>query len=185
MENFGKKIDSIKGFTLTPSFGVTRKRGGFSLIELLVVISIIALLGSIVFVALGDTRKKARDTKRKSDLSQIGRFILASECYMPDGGAGDYDFKDLVAELVVKYPQYANFSSSLPIDPKSGNDTISNYRYEVTLDKHCVIYANFENENEEITLSSLTAPAPNAGTGILNATNPGPNGTTIYYQVSK
>lgn len=158
---------------------------GFSLIELLVVIGIIALLSSIVFFAMGGVLKKSRDTKRKADLSQMGRFILASECYLPDAGAGDYDIKDLVAELIAKNPQYAGFASSVPRDPKTGTDAVSNYRYQITADKHCVFYANFENEKEVITLIGLTAPAPNAGNGVLNASSPGPNGTTIYYQISK
>ena len=153
--------------------------------EILVVIAIIGLLGSIVFVALGTVRIKARDTKRKADLSQMGRLVLSSNCYLPDSGAGDYDLKELVAELTVKYPQYAQFASSLPVDPKTGNDTASNYRYKATDDGHCVLYTNFENENEEITLVGLTAPTPNTGIGILVADSYGPNGTDIYYQVSK
>lgn len=155
------------------------------MIELLAVIGIIALLSSIVFFAMGGTLKKSRDTKRKADLSQMGRFILASECYLPDAGAGDYDIKDLITELVAKNPQYASFVSSIPRDPKTGTDTVSNYRYQVTADKHCALYANYENENEPITLSGLNAPTPNTGIGTLSASAQGPNGTTIYYQISK
>lgn len=161
------------------------KHTGFSLIEILVVIAIIAVLASLAFVALGSVRLKARDTKRKVDLSQISRLLSASTCYLPDTGAGDYDLIDLVPELMVKYPQYVQYASSLPKDPKTGSETVTNYRYEVTADNHCVLYANFENENEKITLGSLTAPTPNAGNGVLKAINPGPNGTNIFYQISK
>ena len=161
------------------------RQKGFSLIEILVVIAIIGVLASVAFVALGTVRLKARDTKRKVDLSQIGRLLSASTCYLPDTGTGDYDLIDLVSELMVKYPQYAQYASSLPKDPKTGSETATNYRYQVTADNHCVLYANFENENETITLGSLTAPTPNAGNGVLKAINPGPNGTNIYYQISK
>ena len=158
---------------------------GFSLIEILIVIAIIGVLASVAFVALNNARLKARDTKRKVDLSQISRLLSASTCYLPDTGAGDYDLIDLVPGLIAKYPQSAQYASFLPKDPKTGSETASNYRYEVTADNHCVLYANFENKNETITLGSLTAPTPNAGNGVLRAINPGPNGTVIYYQISK
>lgn len=43
----------------------------FTLIELLVVISIIAVLVSLSLVSFSETRKSARDSKRKADLEQI------------------------------------------------------------------------------------------------------------------
>jgi prepilin-type N-terminal cleavage/methylation domain-containing protein len=44
---------------------------GFSLVELLVVISIIVLLSTIAMVSLNSIRQKARDTKRIADAKQI------------------------------------------------------------------------------------------------------------------
>jgi len=48
---------------------------GFTLLELLVVISIISLLASILLVDVKNARIKARDTKRRSDLSQIAKAL--------------------------------------------------------------------------------------------------------------
>ena len=53
------------------------KGGGFSLIELLVVIVVIALLIGLVFPALIGVRRAARTVAGLSDLSQIGRAIHA------------------------------------------------------------------------------------------------------------
>lgn len=44
---------------------------GFTLVELLVVIAIIAILSVTAFIALGGQTVKARDAKRKEDLSTI------------------------------------------------------------------------------------------------------------------
>ena len=161
------------------------KQKGFTLIELLVVVAVIGILAAIVVVATGGVRQRARDTKRKADLSTIGRFMLASACFVPQAGVGDYDFAPLFDELTTTYPQYTQFVSSVPVDPKSGTETQSNYRYTVATGDHCVIYANLENTNEAVTLPTLTAPQPNAGSGVLHASSTGPNGTPIYYQISK
>jgi len=59
------------------------KQKGFSLIELLVVIVIIILLGTVSVVALNDQRAKARDSQRISDIRQIR---TALEFYRSDEG---------------------------------------------------------------------------------------------------
>jgi len=165
-------------------FGKKQQKKGFTLIEVLVVIAIIGVLATLSVASLGGARKKANDAKRKSDLSQIGRILYASNCYVPDAGYGDYDIKDLAAELTARYPQYAAIAKYLPVDPKTGTETASNYRYQVAPEDHCVIYSNFENEGEPIVLS-ITSPAPNSGSGVFLNSNAGPNGTNIYYQISK
>jgi prepilin-type N-terminal cleavage/methylation domain-containing protein len=61
-----------------------KKEKAFTLIELLVVIAIIALLASIVLVALNGARQKSRVTTRLADLTQISKAL---ELYYADNGS--------------------------------------------------------------------------------------------------
>ena len=162
---------------------LNRTNKGFTLIELLIVIAIIALLSTLGLVYFMSTRKNARDTKRKNDIYQIGRFMSLA-CYVPDAGEDDYDIYEIINELKTKYPQQ-NFFNNPPRDPKTGTDSQSNYRYIVSdAGSKCAMYANYENANEEVTLPAINAPTPKGGTGIFEAAAEGWNGSNKYYQIS-
>lgn len=47
------------------------KNQGFTLLELLVVVAIIGVLAGLIFVAIGDSRDRARDSRRASDMRQV------------------------------------------------------------------------------------------------------------------
>ena len=67
-------------------------------------------------------------------------------------------------------------------NPKTGT-VAANYKYLVTADNKCVLYANLENNEAEITLPNLTAPAPGGGKGVFQA-GAGWNSSNKYFQVS-
>ncbi len=141
-------------------------------------------MSSIVLSAIGEARTKARDAKRKAEISGIGRLITGS-CFLPNAGAGEYDIVDLVDELVASNPQYAKYVSQIPKDPSVPDSApFSNYTYIVNTDEKCAVYANLENNDEKITLQNISTPTAGGGTGVLNSSTEGPNGSTKYFQVS-
>jgi len=160
-----------------------KNRPGFSLIEIMVVILIIAVLATMVIALISNVRTKANDTKRKAELSQIGRFLTAS-CYLPDAGAGTYDLIDLINELIAKDTKYQALNVQAWRDPKTGTVTEANYKYLVTADNNCSLYANLENNSEPVTLPDISVPTPHGGSGVFASSTPGFNGSTKYFQVS-
>lgn len=59
---------------------------GFTLIEIMIVIAIIAILASVVLIGLGPTQRIARDARRLSDLRQVqtGLELYFNKCgYYP------------------------------------------------------------------------------------------------------
>ncbi len=61
----------------------TRKKG-FTLIEMLIVITIIALLASMILVGMGGARAKARDSRRIADLHNVQNAL---ELYYAKNGS--------------------------------------------------------------------------------------------------
>ena len=62
--------------TLNPSKSkVFRRLAGFTLVELIVVITILVILATIAFISLGGFSGNARDSSRISDLSLIGKSL--------------------------------------------------------------------------------------------------------------
>lgn len=155
---------------------------GYTLIELIIVIAIIGVLSAIVVTALFGARGRALDARRKTEISSIGR-ILKLNCYLPDAGAGDYDLAPILSELKTKNPKYANQIPDIK-DPSSGTASESKYRYVVTANGKCAVYANLQNTEEKVTLTSISVPTAGGGTGVFEAASNGWNGSPKYFQVS-
>jgi type II secretion system protein G len=83
---------------------------GFTLIELMVVISIISLLSSIVLASVKEVREKARATKFRAEVNQ---FINALELYKADKGV--YPYENDYLSIQYSYLDNQNREFSIPV----------------------------------------------------------------------
>jgi len=89
--------------------------GGFTLIELIVTMTVVAVLTTLAMISYGGTNKRARDGRRMSDLQRVA---IALEMARQVGGTYPVEDVDFQAPYLIT----AGFLSTWPADPKG-------YRY--------------------------------------------------------
>jgi len=154
---------------------------GFTLVELLVTISVIGILSSIVYANLGGTSGTGHDAKRKSDLrnmqSAIEQYknkkgVYPSEgCVVgSDGFSGENDCLAYISGLAPE------FISVLPHDPKR----LTNVGYAYTTNSAGTVYklmAVGTVESETVTSDSefkscdTSGICPTSGSGVCSPSN--------------
>jgi prepilin-type N-terminal cleavage/methylation domain-containing protein len=159
---------------------IKNQNKGFTLIEILIVVAIIAILASVVLVGLGPTQQAGRDARRLSDLHEIqnGLELFYNKCgYYPGSLTAGACTAALPA--TASYPASAGTSiyggvattltaataglglNTMPNDPSSGKT----YRYTVNAANSPTAYilgTTLENSNNNV-FTSYTAPATYAG----------------------
>jgi general secretion pathway protein G len=124
---------------------------GFTIVELLVVIVVIAILAAITVVAYNGIQVKARDSQRKQDVKTIAKALelyyidngqyptisCASNCSINGswGTSSDVGWDGLASKLIPKY------ISSLPKDPSNTTGSVlsesPNYSYALYTGAYC------------------------------------------------
>lgn len=114
------------------------KNFGFTLIELMISVLIMAMVATIGIVAVKSSRSKSHDTKRVYDLNQYAKaFTLYSQ--QDAGGL----FPDQGGYLGKKHtdsvnPKIERYIPNLPMDPKdSGEAPAGNYYYYYVAANDC------------------------------------------------
>lgn len=96
---------------------VLKKQGGFTLLELLIVIVIIGILALLIIPNITSAPKKARDTKRKTDITTLRKgleeYFVNNNVY--PASSGTVSSSGALVELTVGT---APIVKTLPADPK-------------------------------------------------------------------
>jgi len=151
-----------------------RNKKGFSLVELLVVITIIAILSVAAFTAISGNTVKARDAKRQQDLAAIQAglefYFVEYDRYpaLLENGLADSDGGD--AGLAFDWMIPRIYLSTIPTDP---SDKTQAYSYWSDGDTY-IIGAVLENDGDPIAYVVGNHDLPVGGIGYdLNAIGPG------------
>jgi len=94
---------------------MSKNTKGFTLIEMLIVITIIALLASLILVGMGGARAKARDARRIADLHNLQNALelyYAKFYFYPESQTSWESFSAILTD-----PQIGIGVSSIPKDP--------------------------------------------------------------------
>lgn len=113
----------------------TQKTWGFTLIELMVVITIITILSAIGLAAFAGARANARDASRIADLEQMS---LALEVHRQANGEYPASLSSLVPDLL----------EEMPLDPRTGDSY--NYDTSISCDgtNRTILYADLEGDSK-------------------------------------
>jgi general secretion pathway protein G len=135
---------------------------GFTLVELLIVLAIIGILTGFLLSNFSNTRQRARDTQRKSDLYKIQSAV---ERYFADNGSYPQNVPNCPPALMdincgSDAATAVNYLSAVPRDPLSigsgPDNTIFNggfYDY-VQCGSKFMLYACLENANDPQAVSA-------------------------------
>lgn len=137
---------------------------GFTLVELLIVITIIMVLVTVGMMSYANAQKVGRDARRKADLKQVQaalEMFRADNGFYPQNKTGNLSV--LSTDLVTKYTQ------KLPPDPSAS----SNYYFVSDLTGLTyTICANLENDKDAEYIPAGPLRDPACGTYNYVVKNP-------------
>ena len=133
-------------------------RKGFTLIEILIVVAIIAILASVVLIGLGPTQQSGRDARRLSDLHEAQNAIelYFQKCgFYPGDINGSGATATCSANITEDYPTMSamipnagiGINNALSVDPT--NSGVYEYFY-ATNGSTYVLGATLENANNAV-----------------------------------
>jgi prepilin-type N-terminal cleavage/methylation domain-containing protein len=146
----------------------------FTLIELVIVITIIGVMITIPVVGYAQVTKKSRDTRRKQDIDKINTALSQ---YRAENGKYPIEstYAALSADLV------PTFLTQLPVDPR--NSGVNVYYYSSTDGESFTLYATLENTvggNNEKYVATMTGGISITGAPAAPSSYLSPTGFTPF-----
>jgi len=143
-----------------------KKQGGFTLLELLIVIVIIGILALLIIPNITSAPKKARDTKRKTDITTLRKgleeYFVNNNVYPDSTAAAPNDGLNALTQ------GSAPIVKTMPTDPKN----VSPYVYVYTSANSNSTYTlNACLENDGDTSANVIAPVSPCTTKTFQVIN--------------
>ena len=168
MSNKNKKVEITKFLKMFKL--LKKKRGGFTLLELLVVVAVIGILASVILVGVAAFRGRARDSRRISDLRQLQNAL---ELCFTRNGEYPASLADLTSATVCNVGV-----TQIPVDPSDE----STYGYCRNAGNNRYVLGSVLEENNSVhrdmiatTFTSICPPVGTVRNGTITCQDAGAN----------
>ena len=159
-----------------------RKKSGFTIVELLVVIVVIGILATISFVSYVGVSDKSKDSKRKADISTISKALslfavdndnypietcnIGSDCVTLLSSLGPYMKKFPIGPDVNEYYSYSSDGNTYTITAIMSD--MRNYQYNPASGFSYVIPAVYESTCSTSSNAQISCTETNDGSFVIN-----------------
>ncbi len=139
---------------------IKKHPGGFTLVELMVVIAIIALLTGIVMSNFTSSKAKSRDAQRVADLAQIqlSLALYFDRCNQYPAAIADTSAANGCPTGIT----LGSYIGKIPTPPTGANPAQASYGYGVnnsTTPTDYILYARLEAANDSATKNGISTGA--------------------------